>query len=84
MDIKAPNKAECEKFLKQELLAGLDTLKEGEQVIFKLTIPDNDFYADLIKHPKVARVVALSAGTREDACEKLAKNRGMMLPSAAR
>ena len=24
VDIKAPNKAECEKFLKQELLAGLD------------------------------------------------------------
>jgi fructose-bisphosphate aldolase, class I len=80
VDIKAPNKAECEKLLKQELLAGLDTLKEGEQVVFKLTIPDQpDFYADLIKHPKTARVVALSGGyTREDACEKLAKNHGMI------
>ena len=56
-----------EKILKQELLAGLDALNEGQQVIFKLTIPDqDDFYADLIKHPKVARVVALSGGyTRE-------------------
>ncbi|MGA8156199.1 MAG: fructose bisphosphate aldolase [Rhodoplanes sp.] len=80
VDIKSPNKAECEKLLKQELLAGLDGLKEGQQVIFKLTIPDQpDFYADLIKHPKVARVVALSGGyTREDACEKLAKNHGMI------
>jgi len=80
VDIKSPNKAECEKLLKKELLAGLDTLKEGQQVIFKLTIPSEpDFYADLIKHPKTARVVALSGGySREDACEKLAKNHGMI------
>ena len=63
----------------RELLAGLDTLKEGEQVIFKLTIPDqDDFYADLIKHPK-ARVVALSGGySRDESCEKLARNHGMI------
>jgi fructose-bisphosphate aldolase class I len=80
VDIKSPSKAECEKLLKKELLAGLDGLKEGEQVIFKLTIPSEpDFYADLIKHPKVLRVVALSGGySREDACEKLAKNHGMI------
>lgn len=80
VDIKSPNKAECEKILKQELLAGLDGLKEGQQVIFKLTIPDqDDFYADLVKHPKVARVVALSGGyTRDDACEKLSRNHGMI------
>ena len=80
VDIKAPNKAECEKILKEELLAGLETLKDGQQVIFKLTIPSEpNFYADLIKHPKVARVVALSGGyTRDDACEKLAKNHGMI------
>lgn len=80
VDIKAPDKAECEKLLKKELLAGLDTLKDGQQVIFKLTIPSEpDFYADLIKHPKTARVVALSGGySREEACEKLAKNHGMI------
>jgi fructose-bisphosphate aldolase class I len=80
VDIKSPNKAECEKLLKKELLAGLDGLKEGQQVIFKLTIPSEpDFYADLIKHPKTARVVALSGGySREEACEKLAKNHGMI------
>ena len=69
VDIKSPNKAECEKILKQELLAGLDGLKEGQQVIFKLTIPDqDDFYADLVKHPKVARVVALSGGYTRERC----------------
>jgi len=80
VDIKSANKAECEKILKQELLAGLDTLKEGQQVIFKLTIPDqDDFYADLVKHPKVLRVVALSGGyTRDDACAKLSRNHGMI------
>lgn len=80
VDIKSPNKAECEKILKEELLAGLDGLKEGQQVIFKLTIPDQpDFYADLIKHPKTARVVALSGGySRDEACAKLAQNRGMI------
>lgn len=80
VDIKAPDKAECEKLLKKELLAGLETLKDGQQVIFKLTIPSEpDFYADLIKHPKTARVVALSGGySRDEACEKLAKNHGMI------
>jgi fructose-bisphosphate aldolase class I len=80
VDIKSPHKAECEKILKEELLAGLDGLKEGQQVIFKLTIPDQvDFYADLVKHPKVMRVVALSGGyTRDDACEKLSRNHGII------
>ena len=80
VDIKSANKAECEKLLKKELLAGLDALPEGQQVIFKLTIPDVDgFYSDLIKHPKTARVVALSGGySRDEACAKLAKNPGMI------
>lgn len=80
VDIKAANKAECEKLLKAELLAGLDALPAGQKVIFKLTIPDVDgFYSDLIKHPKTARVVALSGGySRDEACAKLAKNPGMI------
>ena len=80
VDIKSPNKAECEKLLKKELLAGLDTLKDGQQVIFKVTIPDqDDFYADLIKHPKTVRVVALSGGySRDESCEKLARNHGLI------
>lgn len=80
VDIKSPDKRGCEAILKQELLAGLDALEAGRQVIFKVTIPDqDDFYADLIKHPKVVRVVALSGGyTRDESCAKLSRNHGLI------
>jgi len=49
-------------------------------VMLKLTLPDvPDLYAPLIKHKRVARVVALSGGyTRADACKRLAGNHGMI------
>ena len=49
-------------------------------MIFKLTLPETpDFYAPLIKDKRVVRVVALSGGyTRDDACQRLAKNHGMI------
>lgn len=80
VDIKSSDKRGCEAILKQELLAGLDALEAGRQVIFKVTIPDqDDFYADLIKHPKVVRVVALSGGyTRDESCAKLSRNHGLI------
>ena len=80
VDIKAADKATCEELLKAELIAGLDGIPQGQQVIFKLTIPSKDgFYADLIAHPKTARVVALSGGYRRDeACDRLSRNRGMI------
>jgi fructose-bisphosphate aldolase class I len=80
VDIKAPDKAKCEELLKAELIADLDGIPDGQQVIFKLTIPSEDgFYSDLIAHPKTARVVALSGGYRRDeACEKLSRNAGMI------
>ena len=48
--------------------------------MLKLTIPEvPEFYSQLIKHPGVARVVALSGGyTRAEACERLATNHGMI------
>lgn len=80
VDIKSPDKAKCEELLKAELIANLDGIPDGQQVIFKLTIPSEDgFYSDLIAHPKTARVVALSGGYRRDeACEKLSRNAGMI------
>ena len=80
VDIKAADKARCEELLKAELLAGLETIPEGQQVIFKLTIPSVDgFYSELIAHPRTARVVALSGGySRNEACDKLARNPGMI------
>ena len=79
VDIKAADKAKCEELLKQELLAGLESIPQGQQVIFKLTIPSQDgFYSELIAHPKTARVVALSGGySRDEACERLSRNSGM-------
>jgi fructose-bisphosphate aldolase, class I len=80
VSIKSPAKAAAEALLREELTKGLDALPAGRQVMLKVTIPDvPDFYAPLIAHPKVARVVALSGGyTRADACKKLAQNHGMI------
>ena len=80
VDIHSSTKAEAEKLLKDGLLAGLDSIGADQQVMFKLTLPDEDgFYADLVSHPKVLRVVALSGGySRDDACAKLAQNNGMI------
>lgn len=80
VDIHASDRAAIEETLKRELLAGLDALPEGEQVMLKLTIPEQDgFYGDLVAHPKVLRVVALSGGfARDEANEKLARNPGVI------
>ncbi|MEY2418395.1 MAG: fructose-bisphosphate aldolase, class [Actinomycetota bacterium] len=80
VNIKAPNKAEAEAQLKAALLAGLDDVSADQPVMFKLTLPDEDgFYTDLVQHPKVVKVVALSGGySREEANAKLAKNPGVI------
>ena len=48
--------------------------------MLKLTIPERDnFYADLIRHPRVVRVVALSGGfSRVEANARLRKNPGLI------
>jgi fructose-bisphosphate aldolase, class I len=80
VDIKSSSKAEAEDLLKEAIVGRLGDVPEGQQVMLKLSIPTkDDFYADLIKHPKVARVVALSGGySREEANERLARNHGMI------
>jgi fructose-bisphosphate aldolase class I len=80
VNIKAPNKAEAEAQLKAALLAGLEDLDPATPVMFKLTLPSEEgFYSDLVKHPKVVRVVALSGGySRDEANAKLAKNPGVI------
>jgi len=80
VDIKSPQKAECEKLLKAAILAHLGKLKGDQKVMLKLTLPDKDnFYAECIAHPQCLRVVALSGGyTRDDANQKLARNKGMI------
>ena len=80
VNIKAPDKAGAEKVLKAELQAALDKLPANQQVMLKLTIPEVDnLYADLVKHPRVLKVVALSGGySREEANRRLAKQNGMI------
>lgn len=80
VDIHLVEKKEAEAVLKEEILRELDALSENQNVMLKLTIPTvNDFYKELIAHPRVIRVVALSGGySREDANELLAQNPGLI------
>jgi fructose-bisphosphate aldolase class I len=80
VDIKSPQKAECEKLLKENILAHLDRLAPDQKVMLKLTIPStDDFYRECIQHANVLRVVALSGGySREEANTRLARNHGMI------
>lgn len=80
VDINAPDKAEAEALLRDALLAGLAQVPDGQQVMFKLTLPEEDgFYTALVEHPKVLRVVALSGGySREEANARLARNPGVI------
>ena len=80
VDIHAPDKAEAEALLKKYLLEGLESIPEGQQVMFKLTLPEqDDFYRELVEHPRVLKVVALSGGyTREEANARLARNPGVV------
>ena len=78
--IKSPNKAKAEALLHDALAGHLDAVPSDQQVMLKLTIPDvPDLYKDLIAHERVVRVVALSGGySRADACQRLARNHGMI------
>ena len=78
--VKSPDKKGAEAILRDELARGLDALPEDRQVMLKLTIPDEpDFYLPLIRHERVARVVALSGGyDRHDACARLSRNHSMI------
>jgi fructose-bisphosphate aldolase class I len=80
IDIHSPEKPQAEDLLKAGILAALDAMPDGSGIMLKLTLPEvADFYADLVGHPKVLRVVALSGGyTRADANELLARNHGVV------
>ncbi|MCB1531318.1 MAG: fructose bisphosphate aldolase [Alphaproteobacteria bacterium] len=80
VDINAPAKAECEDIMKAEILKQLDTLAADQKIILKLTLPEKaGLFTDLINHPNVARVVALSGGySLEESCTRLRANDGMI------
>ena len=80
VSIKSPDKPGAEAILLDELTKHLDAAPDGPRVMFKLTLPDvPDLYLPVTKHPRVARVVALSGGyTRAEACKRLAANHGVI------
>jgi fructose-bisphosphate aldolase, class I len=80
VSIKSSDKAGAEAILLAEIQKHLDADPDGFKVILKLTIPNKaNLYAPLSKHSRVVRVVALSGGyTRDDACAKLSRNKGMI------
>ncbi len=79
VDINSPQKAEAEALLKAGILEHLGGLGD-QQIMLKLTLPDeDDFYADLVAHDSVLKVVALSGGySRDDANARLARNHGVV------
>jgi fructose-bisphosphate aldolase class I len=80
VDIHCPEKAKAEEMLKAAILEALNDLSEGQLVMLKLTLPEqDDFYAACVSHPNVVRVVALSGGyTREEANNRLRRNHGIV------
>jgi fructose-bisphosphate aldolase class I len=80
IDIHSPSKAQAEGLLKDAILAELDGIADGDHIMLKLTLPEqDDFYSELVAHPKVMRVVALSGGySREEANARLARNHGVI------
>lgn len=80
IDIHCTEKAKAEELLKAAILDKLNQLPQGEMVMLKLTLPEQDnFYREFVKHPKVLRVVALSGGySRDDANNRLRRNHGVV------
>jgi len=80
VDIHSPEKGEAEELLKENIADQLGHLRSEQVVMLKLSLPDvDDFYADLVSHPNVLRVAALSGGySREEADSRLAANHGVI------
>lgn len=80
VDINSSKKHDCEIILKTSILHNLERLSDDHQVMLKLTLPEEaGFYQELVDHPKVLKVVALSGGySRDEACDTLKQNPGMI------
>lgn len=80
VNIKSPEKAEAETLLRAELIENLKILRDDQKLMLKLTLSDvDDLYEQLIEHPNVVRVVALSGGySRAVANDILARQHGVV------
>jgi len=80
VDLHCPDKAAAEALLHAAILEKLEQSPAKDLVMLKLTLPERDnFYSDLVKHPKVLKVVALSGGySRDEGDERLYRNHGVV------
>jgi fructose-bisphosphate aldolase class I len=80
VSIKSPQKAEAEKILKKALIDYANSLNGNENIMLKLSIPTvPNLYKELVDHPRVVRVVALSGGySRDEANKHLRENVGVI------
>ena len=80
VDINAEEKANIEDMLKAEIMGHLEQVPAEQQVMLKLTLPEQDnLYLDCVNHPRTLRVVALSGGySRDESNDRLAKQNGMV------
>ena len=80
VDINSPDKSACEGLMRDAILRNLELLSEGEKVMLKLTLPEEDnFYSGLVESEKILRVVALSGGySRKEANARMSRNSGVV------
>jgi len=80
VNIKSEQKAQAEEILKSSLVNHLNKLNENQTVMLKLSLPTKpNLYQELVNHPRVLKVVALSGGySRNDANKMLAENNGVI------
>ena len=80
VDIHSPEKSECEALMRAAIERNLSNLPEGQTVMLKLTLPEEDnFYEELVNHKKILRVVALSGGySRIEANDRMSRNQGVV------
>ena len=80
VNIHSASKQKAEALLADALLQHIEMLQEGQDVMLKLTLPDQPgLYDALADHARVLRVVALSGGySTDDASARLAQNHKMI------
>ena len=80
VNIKSEQKGQAEEILKTSLINHLNKLNENQTVMLKLSLPTKpNLYQDLVHHPRVLKIVALSGGySRNEANEMLAENHGVI------
>jgi len=80
VNIHCPDKKGAEALLKAALIENLNSLPADQVVMIKLTLPEQDnFHAELVNHPRVLKVVALSGGySREEGDDRLRRNHGVV------